>query len=146
MGESNEKIIIPDSELIFKFSRSSGPGGQNVNKVSSKVTVLFDAANSKSFSDVQKQQILNRLSGRTDKNGVIRITSQKCRTQRANRNAAVERLKELLKDALKEKPLRKKTAMPGHIRQKRLKEKKKRSVLKKQRAGRDLREDSAGWN
>jgi len=146
VGESNEKIIISDNELVFKFSRSSGPGGQNVNKVSSRVTVLFDVGRSKYFSDIQKQQILNRLSGRADRNGVIRVTSQKCRTQQANRNAAVERLKELLKDALKEKPLRRKTAVPVHIRQKRLKEKRKRSVLKKQRSKRDLTADSAGWD
>ena len=146
MRESNEKIIIPDSELVFKFSRSSGPGGQNVNKVSSKVTVLFDAASSRSFSDVQKQQILSSLSGRTDKNGVIRVTSQKCRTQQANRNAAVERLKELLAEALKTRAVRKKTEAPRYAHRKRLKEKKKRSFLKKQRTGRDLTADTADWN
>ncbi len=146
MGESSEKIIISDDELVFKFSRSGGPGGQNVNKVSSRVTVLFDAADSKNFSDVQKRQILNRLARRMDKNGVIRITSQKYRTQRANRIAVVERLKELLQEALKKKPLRIKTVAPEHIRRKRLEEKKRRSILKKQRAGRDLTADSTGWN
>jgi ribosome-associated protein len=146
VGQRSEKIIISDDELVFKFSRSSGPGGQNVNKVSSRVTVLFDVPNCKSFSEVQKQRILNRLSGRIDKNGAIRVTSQKCRTQQANRNAAVERLKELLNGALKQKPLRIKTVVPGHIREKRLEEKRKRSALKKQRAKRDLTIDSAGRN
>jgi ribosome-associated protein len=144
VGDSNEKIIISDDELVFKFSRSSGPGGQNVNKVSSRATVLFDVANSRGFSDIQKKQIQSRLAGRIDRKGVLRITSQKYRTQRANRNDAVERLKELLKQALKEKPLRKKTVVPGHIRRKRLEGKKKRSILKKQRAGRDLTAGSAG--
>ena len=138
MVEIGNGIVVADNELVFKFSRSSGPGGQNVNKVSSKATLLFDVAGCKGLSDIQKKQILERLAGRADKNGVIRITSQKCRTQLANRNVAVELLKELLKKALKKKPLRKKTVVPGHIRQKRLEEKRKRSILKKQRAVRDL--------
>lgn len=127
-------IFISEDEFIFKFSRGGGPGGQNVNKVNTRVTVLFDAANSRSFSDEQKGQILKRLASRADKDGVIRVVSQRYRTQKANREAAVERLEELLKGALKKKKVRKKTRVPESARRERLEKKKRRGFLKRQRA------------
>ena len=127
--------------LIFRFSRSSGPGGQNVNKVNTRVTVFFDVAGSESFSQVQKKQILKQLATRADKNGVIRVVSQKYRTQKANRAAAVERLVELLRGALEKKAVRKKMVVPEKARRKRLEEKKRRSMLKQQRAKKDFTED-----
>ncbi len=130
MIEINNKIQIRENELIFKFSRSSGPGGQNVNKVNTKVTLFFDAANCGNLTDVQKQQILGRIGGRADKNGVIRVVSQKGRTQGANRQAAIERLAELLKGALKRTVTRKKTAVPYAAKQRRLEAKKRRSIIK----------------
>ncbi|MGA1979719.1 MAG: alternative ribosome rescue aminoacyl-tRNA hydrolase ArfB [Sedimentisphaerales bacterium] len=131
-------IFISEDELVFKFSRGGGPGGQNVNKVNTRVTVLFDAANSRSFSDEQKGQILRRLASRADKDGVIRVVSQRCRTQKANREAAVERLEELLREALKKKAARKKTKVPEAAKRKRLERKKRRGFLKKQRAERSF--------
>jgi len=127
-------IFISEDELVFKFSRGGGPGGQNVNKVNTRVTVLFDAANSGSFTDEQKGQILKRLASRADKDGVIRVVSQRYRTQKANRRAAVERLEELLREALKKKAVRKKTRVPEAARRERLEKKKRRGFLKKQRA------------
>jgi ribosome-associated protein len=134
MIEINDKIQIREDELIFKFSRSSGPGGQNVNKVNTKVTLFFDAVNCGSLSEVQKQQILSKIGGRADKNGVIRIIAQKGRTQWANRQAAIERLAELLKGALKKTVVRKKTAAPYAAKQKRLEAKKRRSIIKRGRS------------
>ncbi len=131
-------IFILEDELVFKFSRSGGPGGQNVNKVNTRVTVLFDVAGTKSFSDVQKERILKRLATRADKNGMIRVVSQRYRTQKANRKAAVERLEELLREALKKKAARKKTKLPEAIKKRRLEEKRRRSLLKKQRAERSF--------
>lgn len=131
-------IEIKEEKLVFKFSRSGGPGGQNVNKVNTRVTVLFDIAGARGFSDSQKRRILKRLATRANKDGVIRVVSQKYRTQKANREAAVERLGELLRGALKKKAVRKKTAIPEHARQKRLEEKKRRSLLKRQRAEKDF--------
>ncbi len=133
MIEIKNNISISKEELVFRFSRSGGPGGQNVNKVNTRVTVLFDAANCKSFSGEQKRRILKRLTTRANKNGVIRVVSQRHRTQKANRAAAVERLGELLREALKKRSVRKKTAVPERAKQKRLEEKKRRSMLKKQR-------------
>lgn len=134
MSKTSRGTLISDSELIFKFSRGGGPGGQNVNKVNTRVTVFFDAANSKSFSDEQKEQILKKLASRADKNGVIRVVSQQYRTQKANRRAAVERLKELLREALKKKKIRKKTRVPEAVKRKRLEKKRRRGLLKRQRA------------
>jgi ribosome-associated protein len=130
-------ISISEDKLVFKYSRSSGPGGQNVNKVNSRVTLLFDVVNCDSFSDVQKKRILRRLATRADRNGILRVVSQKHRTQKANRVAAVERLGELLTGALRTRPVRKKTRVPQWAKEKRLQEKKRRSLLKKQRASID---------
>ncbi len=98
------------------------------------MTVLFDVAGAQGFSDGQKKRILKQLATRANKDGVIRVVSQKYRTQKANREAAVERLGELLRGALKKKAVRKKTKVPEYARQKRVEEKKRRSLLKKQRA------------
>jgi ribosome-associated protein len=125
---------IPEEKLVFKTSRSSGPGGQNVNKLNTKVTLCFDAANYEGFTETQRQRILKQLATRADKNGRIRVTCQRERTQRANRDAAVERLKELLTEALKRRPVRKKSKVPRWAMQKRLEDKRKRALLKKQRA------------
>ena len=130
MIKINERTVIPADELIYKASRSSGPGGQNVNKVNTRVTVLFDVANTDYLSDEQKQRILSHLATRTSKEGVLRVVSQKYRTQKANREAAAERLEELLKEALEVKPVRKKTKVPYQKKQRRLEEKKRRSIIK----------------
>jgi ribosome-associated protein len=134
MNKISSGNFILEDELVFRFSRGGGPGGQNVNKVNTRVTVRFDAANSGSFSDEQKGQILKRLASRADKDGVIRVVSQRYRTQKANREAAVERLEELLRGALKKKAVRKKTRVPEAAKRERLEKKKRRSFLKRQRA------------
>jgi ribosome-associated protein len=124
---------IPEDKLVFKYSRSGGPGGQNVNKVNTRVTVLFDVPNCGIFSDDQKRRILEKLSTRADKEGVIRVVCQRYRTQKANRQGAVELLTELVEGALKKKRMRKKTAVPAYAKEKRLEAKRRRSLLKKQR-------------
>lgn len=141
MIEITNNIFINENELIFRASRSAGPGGQNVNKVNTRITLFFDVTNCSGFSDVQKKRILSCLSTRADKNGVIRIVSQKFRTQSANRKAAVNRLRQLLADALKIRRARKKTSVPYAAKQRRLAEKKRRGLLKQQRAKRDFTEE-----
>ncbi len=134
---------IPEDELVFKASRSGGPGGQNVNKVNTRVTLFFDVENCESLSGTQKRRILTRLATRIDKNGVLRVVSQKYRTQKANRRVAVERLQQLLTGALKTRPIRKKSKVPYAARQRRLEEKRRRSLLKRQRSAKNLSGDFA---
>jgi ribosome-associated protein len=141
MIEITGGTFINEDELVFKASRSGGPGGQNINKVNTRVMLLFDVANCGSLSDLQKQRILTRLATRTDKNGVLRVVSQKFRTQRTNRNAAVERLQDLLTGALKIRPIRKKSKVPYAAKQRRLEEKRRRSLLKKQRSAKKMTGD-----
>lgn len=142
MIEITEGIFISEDELVFKVSRSGGPGGQNVNKVNTRVTLLFDVANCKSFNDEQKRRILKRLATRAAKTGVIRVVSQKYRTQRANRKAALERLCRLLREALRTLPVRKRTKVPQWAHQRRFEEKRRRGLLKQQRAKRNWAEES----
>jgi ribosome-associated protein len=125
--------MIPESELTFTFSRSGGPGGQNVNKVNTRATLYFDIRNSPSLSEEQKTLILERLDGRIDREGVMRVVSQRHRTQGENREEAAERFAELLRYALERRPSRKKTRIPFQTRQKRLEEKKQRSEVKRAR-------------
>lgn len=134
MIKINEKISIEEDELSFTFSRSSKPGGQNVNKISSRVTLLFDVVNSPDLSEQHKHQIMIRLKTRINKEGILRVVSQRHRHQAANREAAIERFVELLQEALKPVKTRKKTQISPVAQKRRLKEKKLRSKLKKERA------------
>jgi ribosome-associated protein len=141
MIEIANGIYIPEDALVFKVSRSSGPGGQNVNKLSTRVTVLLDVGGCASLSDAQQCRILARLANRADKNGVIRVVCQKYRTQKANRRGAVERLQQLLAEALKTRPVRVETEVPYAARRRRLDQKRQRSLLKRQRATKNLSGD-----
>lgn len=130
----SEKVSIPLSELRFTASRSSGPGGQNVNKVSTRVTLLFDVVNSPSLPDHEKQLILDHLRTRINKDGVLRVVSQKYRTQGSNRNAAIERFALLLRESLQEAPPRRRTKIPRVAKERRLAWKKYRSRIKARRS------------
>jgi ribosome-associated protein len=134
MIEINEQISIPDDELTFTASRSSGPGGQHVNKVSSRITLWFDLANSPSLSPEDKELIARRLGSRISKDGILRVVSQSSRSQLSNREIAVERFIELLQSALKQLPPRKKTRVSKGAKLRRLEEKKERSIVKSQRS------------
>lgn len=127
-------LNIHDNELRFTFSRSSGPGGQNVNKVNSRVTLWFDVKESSSLTELQKNKIRSRLANRINEAGILSITSTTYRTQRANREDAVQRFQALIAAALTERPVRKKTKIPRRIHEKRLQVKKRRGMIKSVRA------------
>jgi ribosome-associated protein len=141
MIKITDGIFIEEGELSFTFSRSSKPGGQNVNKVSSRVTLSFDVANSPGLSATHKNQIMTRLGTRINKDGILRVAAQRHRHQGANRKVAVERFVELLQDALKPAKARKKTRISAAAVNRRLKKKKQRSRLKQERAKPALRDE-----
>jgi len=130
----NEDLAIDDDELRFEFARSSGPGGQNVNKVETKVRLLFDLEGSRSLSSEQRSRIEERLSTRITKAGVLHVSSQRHRTREANRRATVERFVDLLSEALEEVEPRVRTRVPKAARRRRLESKRKRSQKKAMRA------------
>ena len=129
----DDRTSIPDDEITFKTSRSSGPGGQNVNKVESRVTLLFDLGGTGSLSDAQKHLIRERLASRINKKGVLRVVAQKHRTQAANRETARERFRQLLADALTARAERKPTRASAAARRRRIEDKRRRGELKRQR-------------
>ncbi len=133
MIEIGPDLRIRESEISYVFSRSSKPGGQNVNKVSTRVTLLFDVTGSPSLTDRQRQRILEKLPTRVGKDGILRVASQKHRTQVANREAALERFIALLARALKPGRRRRATAVPAEAREERLKAKKRRGRIKRAR-------------
>ncbi len=141
MIEIKKGVEISEDLLVFKFSRSSGPGGQNVNKVSTRVTLLLDIANCPGFTEVQEKRVRTCLKTRISKDGFLRVISQRHRTQAANKNAATTKLVELLAGALETKPHRRKTKTPAYAVRRRLEEKKRKSQLKQQRAKKYLPDD-----
>ena len=141
MVKVNDRVSIPDDELKFSFSRSGGPGGQNVNKVDTRVALRFDVIGSPSLSDGQKKRVLERLATRTSRIGVLRVVSKRHRAQAANRDAVVRRFAELLREALKEARPRKKTRIPRAVKERRKEEKRRRGRIKRERSKKHLRED-----
>ena len=137
-----ETLSISEDELSFSASRSSGPGGQNVNKVNTKIILSFDVKNSPHLSDQQKKLITRWLANRINKEGVLRIARQSYRSQSANREEAVEHLVKLLREALRKRKPRRRTAVPRAAKQRRRQEKARRSGLKRRRSKAALGDDS----
>ena len=90
-------LKIPLAELQFRTSRSGGPGGQNVNKLETRVELLFDVAHSPCISEHLRQRLLSNLSSKLDSLGVLRVVAQDSRSQWKNKQFAIERLKSALK-------------------------------------------------
>jgi ribosome-associated protein len=141
MVEINPSLSLPDGELELRTSRSAGPGGQNVNKLETRVTVRFDVAGSPSLTDDQRRRIQERLGTRISKAGVLQVSSQRHRTQAANREAAVARLAGLLAAALEPEAERKPTRMPKAAKRRRLEEKRRRGRLKAERTSPEARRE-----
>lgn len=123
---------IPGGQLRAVTSRSGGPGGQNVNKVESRVTIELDV-DAIPLDERHKQMIRERLAGRINLAGTLRVTSQAERSQLANRDRALARMEELLRDAITEQPPRRKSRTPKAQKRRRLEEKKRRADTKRLR-------------
>jgi ribosome-associated protein len=128
-------LTIPEEELTFTASRSSGPGGQKVNKVSTRVTLWFDLAGSPSLPDPLRSRLLEKLATRVNKAGKLYLTARESRSQAHNRQLARERFRTLLQEALLQPRPRKKTGISPAADRKRLEAKKRRGSLKKERSG-----------
>jgi ribosome-associated protein len=128
----SEQVAILDEELEWKFIRSSGPGGQNVNKVSSAVQLRFDVLRSPSLTDTAREALLR--GGRLTRDGVLIITAQRFREQERNRADARARLVEIVRKAATPKPVRRATKIPKASKRKRLDGKKHRAEIKRGRA------------
>ena len=128
-----EGCTVRHSELRFETARSSGPGGQHVNKTETKVTLVFDVDASTSLSEEQRDLLRRRLASRLSKDGELRLSSQRSRSQRANREDVVERFADLLRTTLMPVPERKATRVPATAKRQRREEKQKTAAKKKGR-------------
>lgn len=132
-------LIIPRSDLTFRFARSGGPGGQHVNTADTKAILSYDVAGSavlqNALSEAKFRRVLARLANRLDGDGVLQITCQETRSQLANKEIAIERFKSILQGALVEPKKRRMTKPSKAAKEKRLHEKKQRGQTKKGRSG-----------
>jgi ribosome-associated protein len=127
-------VLIPENEVRITASRSGGPGGQNVNKVSSKVTLSFDVRGSAVLSEEQKRKIMGRLATRISKEGILQVVSQRTRSQELNRLDALARFSELLRRVLTPQVPRIKTRVSEAAKRRRVDEKRKHSLTKQKRS------------
>jgi len=124
---NTDKII---KELTFKAVRSSGPGGQHVNKTSSKVELIFNIANSEAISEIEKERLQKNLRSRITNDGDLILSCGETRSQHRNKAIIIDKIIELLKEGLKEKKPRKKTKPSNKAIEKRLSIKKKTALKK----------------
>jgi ribosome-associated protein len=125
-------IVIPAALLRAVTSRSGGPGGQNVNKLETRVTIEADV-DALLLTAEQKERVRERLAGRISRSGTLRVTSQSERSQLRNRDRALARMEELLRDALAEEKPRRKTRVSKTQKQRRIEAKKRRGETKRLR-------------
>lgn len=128
-----DEVAIPLSELRFRFARSSGPGGQHVNRSATQVELLFDVAGSPSLNEEQRQRVLKALKSRIDQESTLHLVSQTYRSQLRNREEVVERFRRLMEEALHVPKQRVPTRPTKSARERRLVAKRRRSEIKRQR-------------
>ena len=129
----NARLVIPEAELSWRFSRSSGPGGQSVNTADSRAELSFDVAGSPSLGPTYRQRALERLAGRLV-DGVLTVSAAEHRSQLRNREAAEQRLAETLREAVAPPPRPRRPTKPTRAaKERRLQDKKRRGQVKRLR-------------
>lgn len=126
-------LAIPLSELRFRFTRSSGPGGQHVNRSATRVELLFNMAGSPSLTEAQRERALKALAPYIDSEGVLHLVSQTFRSQLRNREEVVERFQTLMRKAMSVPKRRRPTRPSRAAQERRLASKRRRSEIKRQR-------------
>jgi ribosome-associated protein len=129
---------VPDGEMEIRASRAGGPGGQHVNKVSTRIEVVWDVAASPTLPTDLKNRLLTRLASRIDTRGRLRVVAADSRSQTRNRDAALERLRALVAEALRPRKPRKPTRPTAASRERRLREKQRRAERKRERRPGDV--------
>jgi ribosome-associated protein len=129
----DETLTIPRNEVQLRFARSSGPGGQHVNKVETRAVLRFNVEASSALSDEAKARIRERLAHRINRYGELHLAVEEHRARKANVQLALSRFAELVRDALAEEPQRHATRIPRNERRRRLEDKRKRSRRKQLR-------------
>jgi ribosome-associated protein len=135
-------ISIDEREIHFEFIRATGPGGQKVNKSSSAVQLRFDVFGSPSLPDEVRSRLIVLAGRRISEEGILVIEARRFRSQDRNRKDAADRLRLLVQQAARKPGRRKPTRPSGAAKERRLREKKRRSAVKKRRGRPDVQEDS----
>jgi ribosome-associated protein len=126
-------VAVPRSELEYRASRSSGPGGQHVNTASTRIELLWNLEESRVLSDEQRARLRTRLASRLDSLGNVRVVASTRRSQQQNKQAAEERLAALVRHALHVPKRRRPTKRPKAANERRLSQKKRRAEVKRER-------------
>lgn len=130
-------LSLPRHELTFRATRSGGPGGQHVNKTATRIELTWPLATSPSLSEDQRLRLIERLGHRLDGSGILRLVSDRSRSQLLNREDATDRLVELLRTALTPRKVRKPTKLSKAVKARRLDAKKRHGAKKADRRRRD---------
>jgi ribosome-associated protein len=130
-------LTIPRGELAFRASRAGGPGGQHVNTSSTRVELLWDLTRSTAVDDETRARLLSKLQSRLDAEGMVRVVASDRRSQSQNRDAAAERLAEIVRQALSVPKKRRRTRPTAASREQRLAEKRRRGERKRDRRRND---------
>ena len=131
--EITPALLLPLAELDFRATRSGGPGGQHVNTSSTRIEVWWDVRSSPTLTEEQRARLLQGLASRLDRDGRLRVVASASRSQLRNREAATERLRDLVAAALAVRKPRKRTKPSRAAKAARLESKRRRSALKRER-------------